>query len=496
MSLSLRELLQIPQISTDLLAGAEGLDQPVVWAHACEMPDPWDWLGPQELLLTIGYCVPRRAEQQAMFIRTLAQAGVAGMVVHGEPPMPRITQAMLKAADELSFPVLRSGNATPYSVIARAVASANQHEQLHRLGRLSRLSTVLSDPANTSRNLPLGRIADELGHRVYVLDATSGTPIFPTPEPVDPRVSAAIVAQATPDVKRLPGRLHIDLEEQSVTCFPVPSSRRAALLVVFDNEAHRMDPFAVLHVVNLIAIEIERLSVAYDIRRQRSSDLMRQLIDGRLDSESATQQLKEYGLFRDGLVAAALPEGYLAPDHLLMDQDFPYLMTEDNGHEIILLRRQDIPTLVDLLSPSLAIGTSDVIHAITHINDGVRAAKWALESASSQGGGHVDYASTHPPFLPRTVTEALDLVRTVLGTILDYDSEHETKLVHSLEVYLSCDRSWKQAATVLNIHKQTLGYRLNKIESLSGRRLASTADIAELWLAVLALRVIGEEKNP
>jgi PucR family transcriptional regulator, purine catabolism regulatory protein len=46
------------------------------------------------------------------------------------------------------------------------------------------------------------------------------------------------------------------------------------------------------------------------------------------------------------------------------------------------------------------------------------------------------------------------------------------------------DRSWQQAAAALHIHKQTLGYRIRKIEQITGRGLTKTEHIAELWIAL------------
>ena len=41
------------------------------------------------------------------------------------------------------------------------------------------------------------------------------------------------------------------------------------------------------------------------------------------------------------------------------------------------------------------------------------------------------------------------------------------------------------------IHKHTLAYRLKRVEQLTGRSLATTGDLAELWLALRALDVVG-----
>ncbi|MER5431857.1 PucR family transcriptional regulator [Streptomyces sp. NPDC002588] len=492
MSITLRELLQIPQIGNDVVAGKSGLDKPVVWAHACEMDAPWDWLGPDELFMTIGYCVPKTAAAQVRFVEQLAAAGIAGMAVGDERPAPRLSKAMLKTADDLRFPILVTGHTTPFSVIARAVASANQHEQLSRLTRLSRLSTALGMPARPDEEPVLARIAAELGHRIHVVDATYGTEILEAPLALDARVGEAIVAQVGENTGRLPARLHLDLGDRSATCFPVPSSRRPALLVVPDSAGHRIDPFAVLHVANLIAIELERRGAAYEGRRHRASGLLCRLVDGRLDSHSAAEQLQQFDLSGRSLIAVAVAEDCRVPVDLLFDRGVPHLMTDERGGILLLTPSECVSDLIGVLPDPVPVGTSDVIRSLTRVGDAVREARWAFETAQSQGGGHVDYASAHPLFLPRTVTEAMNAARTVLGALLDYDAENGTDLVRSLEVYLACDRSWKQAANVLQIHKQTLGYRLAQVEQLTGRRVNRTGDVAELWLALLAVRAVSE----
>lgn len=44
----------------------------------------------------------------------------------------------------------------------------------------------------------------------------------------------------------------------------------------------------------------------------------------------------------------------------------------------------------------------------------------------------------------------------------------------------------KRAARVLHIHPNTLLYRIRRFEQISGRSLASTESLAEVWLAMRA----------
>ena len=54
------------------------------------------------------------------------------------------------------------------------------------------------------------------------------------------------------------------------------------------------------------------------------------------------------------------------------------------------------------------------------------------------------------------------------------------------------DRHNEAVAFALAIHPNTLAYRLRRFEQLSGRNLTSTADLAEVWLALRAAEHTGE----
>jgi purine catabolism regulator len=54
-------------------------------------------------------------------------------------------------------------------------------------------------------------------------------------------------------------------------------------------------------------------------------------------------------------------------------------------------------------------------------------------------------------------------------------------------VWLEHDRRTADAALALHVHANTLAYRIRRFEQLSGRSLQSTADLAEVWLALHAV---------
>jgi purine catabolism regulator len=56
-------------------------------------------------------------------------------------------------------------------------------------------------------------------------------------------------------------------------------------------------------------------------------------------------------------------------------------------------------------------------------------------------------------------------------------------------VFLEENRSWQRSAKRLHVHKQTLVYRMGRVEQLTNRSLRNTADVVQLWLALEALQL-------
>ncbi|MCG4788270.1 helix-turn-helix domain-containing protein, partial [Roseburia faecis] len=77
-------------------------------------------------------------------------------------------------------------------------------------------------------------------------------------------------------------------------------------------------------------------------------------------------------------------------------------------------------------------------------------------------------ALRQPRYAGAGLDEAERTFRNVLGPLADYDSQQNTQLLHTLQVFLQHNRSWLAAAAQLHVHKQTLVYRMRRIEEITG----------------------------
>ena len=77
-----------------------------------------------------------------------------------------------------------------------------------------------------------------------------------------------------------------------------------------------------------------------------------------------------------------------------------------------------------------------------------------------------------------------------LGPLIRHDAEHGLGLIGTLEAYLGADRSPTRAASALNVHVNTVYYRLDRIKALLGDRLSDPRRAVDLQVALLAHRLL------
>ncbi|HKE71276.1 MAG TPA: helix-turn-helix domain-containing protein, partial [Nocardioidaceae bacterium] len=121
--------------------------------------------------------------------------------------------------------------------------------------------------------------------------------------------------------------------------------------------------------------------------------------------------------------------------------------------------------------------------------DGIRWSYLEARDALAKGTG---IHEGEPLSIPRLLMANPDLPvqelgRATLGPLLGADRGGDSHLIETLRTYLELDGSVQATADRLYVHRNTVRYRLSRIEALTERSLNSTNDRVHLWLALLAL---------
>jgi PucR family transcriptional regulator, purine catabolism regulatory protein len=496
MAITVRQLVEVPDLRTWVHAGGRGLDREVSWAHVCEMPNPAEWLDAGDLVMTTGMGIPAEPAEQRRFIERLADAGLSGIALGDQMYAPAISDEMRAAADERALPLLLTAYEVPFSALARAVAAANRDEEHARVLETLRLyETVRHATVGAQGAELLARLERSLCCHLHVVDHLRGVGLLPGARVAPPAVVSALGEVASRRAEPMPAVLRLHGDGDAFLAVAMPTSRPATLIV--RPGAGEAPELALLrHVAGIVALEIEREIVERERRRAVGAELLAGLVDGRLSGEAAAQPFAERGLDDEPRIVAAvhLDDGgvdELADLHLrLEDRGIAHLPLRRAPWLLVLLADDDdvIAGLRAEVPPDTPIGLSGPLGRLDRAADAAREAGWAAHAAAAGRPRVVRYGDEAPSlFLPRGLSEARRAVAQVLGPLIDYDAAHDAELVRSLRVFLEHNRSWKEAACALHVHKQTLVYRLRRVEELTGRQLADSTSIAELWLALQAL---------
>lgn len=495
MALSIGSLVEMPNLRTRIVAGAAGADNLVRWAHSAEIEQPWEWLGDGDLLMTIGIGVPADEDAQLEWLSHLSSAGIAGVAIAEEMRAPELSEALLERADGIGFPILLTAYEVPFSELSRAVASAAGGELQSAVSRVSRVyelvrSTII---AQGGVDKLLGSLEALLRSRLFVADQRTLRPIFPgTAEmPVSMR---NVLGELLGDRRALPGVLRGDSEAGQLKVVPVPSARPVILVAVAKSE-EGADLSLLEHSATVMALEVERNTAERAERRRLGSDAFRTIVDGSVSAGDALSELRVSGLNPDSLIVIATRD--LQPDlafEVLSDNQIPLMMLSQADVLYLLcpMHSNVIDELVGIAAPSAKLGVSETFSGVDGVRLATREARWALDVPDGAGGGVRRYADTGTRLGPRSVSEATDLVAALLGPLIAYDDEHNSELVHTLDLFLRLNRSWQETSRQLFIHKQTLVYRMKRVEELTEKKVTETAVLAEFWYALRAREVIGK----
>jgi len=492
MSITVRELLRLPHLRLTLAAGQAGLDREVSWVHCSDLPAPWEWFGPGELLLTNETSLSPSEPAQATFIERLAETGASGVGIGVGMSGPPLSDQAVHRADELALPLLEVPYSTPFTAVVRAVADANDREEARLLGRVARLYELLR--MSVIAGLPgpemFRRLGEELGVRLYLVDPETGESRFGDGEHTS--FAAALIAGYASHGNAIPGVLRLSRPqaapgEPGALAVAVAGDQPAAL--VAEPVGGQLPSLVLLHhIATGGALELAQLGAAAERQRKQGADLLSQLLDRRIDQRAAGPLIADAGLDLAQSVLAvtrAADEQTAAQRHRsLARAQVPHLLLDTGGMLHAVLPETAVGE--HLGSGTGAVGSSDPIGTVGRVPDAAKEARWALGVAEAENRRLARYGDQTVLLLPRGVTEAQALVSRIIGPLITHDAEHGTAYVSTLRAVLTCDRSWQAAAGELHIHKQTLGYRIRKIEHLTGRGLARTEHLAELWFALRA----------
>lgn len=548
MSLSVREALQLPAFNlaqARVLAGEDSLDRPVRWVHAAELPDIAPLLKGGELLLTTGMGLRgSSAALRGRYVRQLAAAGVAGLIIELGRNFRSMPAEMVRQAQGAGLPLIELGHETRFVEITEQVHRVIMSRQYELLDRVEAINREFSD-------LLLGGAG--VGQILHELSQAVGNPA------ILENTAHQVVAYAPQDGAAITGAL-ARWEEHSRTghAESEPGMVRHAETVTphctWVDIWLRHEPWGRIHVLetaiprgDITSLVLDKASVAIGLSVLSQSDadhladraasaVISDLLQGRSGSaKELLQRARNLGSDLSGrglvaVIAAATNLMAVAGSRALSEHDRQRVRLQLRSELRSALARTHCNSLLGLdgdrvlaivavpdhcpapeilQQAALAVHRAMAAHypELTVVVGASREARpdslqRAFEEArvavtfGHRGGVQDLYQfgnlGTYPLLLRLAQgPELAAFVESELGALLQHDTASGAKLLPTLRAYLAHAGRKSEAVVELRIQRRTLYARLERIERILGRSLDTQETRMCLSLALQGREILN-----
>ncbi|MEU2750792.1 PucR family transcriptional regulator [Streptomyces collinus] len=541
--ITVQRALELPGLRSGLpevLAGAERLGRTVRWVHAGEVPHIASLLKGGELLLTTGYGLGTRPAEQRAFVRTLAERGIAALVVELGPRFTRLPAALVDTARSAGLPLVQLHREVPFVTVTEEVHTEIVNGHYALLQRAEEVHRRCTQALLGGGGVPqvLGILADFAANPVF-LETADGQLLYAAgsgPEGADPLQVWEGLRGQHKDEPPLAGSVLVDVPGGG----PGSGGVRARLILLPVRTplapVHRM---AAERAAGILAVVLMQARQEEELAARGRGDFLTDLAEGRVTAEDAPAQARVLG-FRPGN-GPLLPVVMRLGDALSPDGGGARSGGAESGGGWAVLARAVSEELASLGVPVL-LGVRPVEGRVlvllglraeserAAVADRVAAAlragvgraglprpggqppvmvvgtagPWPAAASGLRHAAETATAAQGLPDRPWYDARRLDIdlllwrlrdhedlaafVDRALGPLLEHDRRSRPPLLPTLTTYLAHAGRKAETARELHLNRQTLYNRLARIGELLGTDLDDPQTVLALSLALRARR--------
>lgn len=513
MGITLREIIEYKYLGdATIIGGHNGLDREVRFVNVMEVPDIFNWVSPDELILTTAYPLKDNLEELIVLISKLNEKGVSALAIKPHRFIKELPHDIGSLADHLGFPVITLPSDAQFDKIIMEIFSRIVNEDYYIIKKTHEIHQTLTNLvlegadfhgiSKALANLCCGEVIlkDTAHHK---LAHARPTPLLSEPFSFDNYAFDIYEKE-------------VRLKNEVIAYITLKSWRK-----IIEHE----DIVAIDFAATIIAMLMFRLETNIEKEKRYRNDFLNGLIFHRIESaEWAVKKAQEFGLdLNIPYVATILKVGFLQSSSTSMDQnntlnDLDKLIHHSpilhgvpciywsNTDGLVLLcpvkknfphDKKDIMSfcteMKDFISKSvpnmaIAIGIGRYHKDILDISKSFEEAKTAVNIGrlvwGKNGVYHYNDLGIYQLLSQFTNEEQVnEYINTHLGSLIKYDHKKNSQLLLTLE-HLLTGENIKVIAEKLFIHPKTISFRKNRIEEILDQSLENPEYRLSLLLAL------------
>ncbi len=537
--LTIADALQLPVFEqARLVAGHSGQGKPIRWVHIVSMPEREEptWTKGSELILTVGFGLRANLERQQNIIAELKRWGIAGMVISVGHYLEATPQIMIDEANRLDFPIIELPGDVPFVEVTETIFTyiINDHYALQqRVQTMHHTLTEIVLDGGTLNDI-VERLADFLDKSITIENASfellahaqrgsidtarrRSVENRHTSQPViDELVASGLYRQLLTmrQSVRIRANPKVGLEIERIVSPIIVARQIIGYIWILggDEELTPLDEMAIGQAATIAALLMYKEQAVYETQMKVRGDFFDELlqahegistrlknqatiVDFRMNQqyqvlvvssplvspfdtaqlartieEALEPMVKAFVVAREGQVMVVLqthhrPEGRAIAQHLYE------ALGKDNGSE------------------PMVIGVGMSAERLEMVAISYEQAQEALTIADAVGFGEpvVMFEDLGLLYWLRQIpkqTLAANTFYQVIERLAEDDHINNKKLLQTLETFLDTGGNIKDTAENLFVHRNTLIYRLERIQGAIGLDLRNTQNQLNLSVAI------------
>ncbi len=507
------------------------------------MPDgeEYDWTQGGELILSVGVGLRNNPDRQRTVIPLMVKQGISGFVLSVDHYLDCAPEIMVAAADRHHFPIIELPGHVAFVEVTEQVltnilneqyALQNQVRHIHQSlmdvvlggGSLWRLLEVLGEYLERSITIESASFELQAYTQQGPIDEGRERSIEEersSPEVIESLMASGIFKQMLTEQQPVyvEPRPEVGLEMRRIVAPIIVAQSVIGYMWIIgdDRELTMLDEMAIGQAATVAALLMYKERAVQETQVKMRGDFFNILLDSEafssawLEGQAAMLDFPLNWNYQIMLVSAGqsttgdLTALMNAVDGALKGIAKALVFTRDQKIVVVLQTRSepDGRTIADALlrrlsqpSDQMLIGVGNPVYKVGDVASSYEQAMDAVTIAATLGiteGVTVfeDLGLLH--WLQQIPTEALHLNNYYRAIVkLDsHDKEQNKQLLHTLEMYLGTGGVIKDASEQLFVHRNTLIYRLERVEALTGIDLRNNDHQLNLTVALKMFRLRG-----
>lgn len=497
MSLTVGELVTRPHLRLELVVAGD-LDRVIRWVHSSDMPDPAPYLRGDEVVLTAGIWYWHGVAATS-FAAGLGYAKAAALGFGTNPLVKQVPVELAEACQAWDLTLFRVPDDVSFIEIAEEFVEA-EHRVRERplLDSLDRSSQFLySLQVGGGLDGLLRVLSRLLQRRAGVLRRGRGVSA--------PGGSLMLPPGVAESAEGVIGAETSTVDLGGVMAFAIPIASSDAVLIVEGVlvELTVLERTTIDQALAFVAIELQRARAVAESERRFAGELFDLIGAGEGQHPTVAARLRTVGLDPEKALLAVCCESSDPEASLVRAQT--YLEARGRRGALAVKAAQlvgllgvapddDLAALGmelhDVLGETAFVGVGGLAADAHGLGRSMVEARHACRFAQRRrdvGYATHDTLASHALLIALQDDHMLDVFQeTLIRPLEEHDARRRTDLVRTLDFFLGSGSRHQPTANALHVHVNTLRLRLARIETITGRSLASMDDRVDLWIALRA----------